>query len=71
VRIELADPLWFAGKEAELRPPTILEFDIIRQIAKDDPVAETLVKSADWIVYVSVIFVVLALIYFTYLSGGE
>jgi len=48
-----------------------LEFDIIRQIAKDDPVAQKLEKSADWIVYVSVIFVVLALIYFTYLSGGE
>ena len=67
----MADPLWFAGTEAELHPPTILEFDIIRQIAKDDPVAQTLTKSADWIVFISVIFVVLALIYFTYLSGGE
>ena len=67
----MADPKWFAGESAELHPPTILEFDIIRQIAKDDPVAETLVKWADWIVYICVIFVVLALIYFTYLSGGE
>lgn len=52
VLVEIADPTFFAGREGRdlqdtmmIRPPTMLEFDIIRQIDGNDENTKTLESS--------------------------
>ena len=49
----------------------MLEFDIIRQIDGNKKEAHVLENCSTFIVWISVLFVVLALIYFTIATGGQ
>jgi uncharacterized membrane protein len=72
VLVEIADPTFFSdmGNTAP-RQPTVLEFDIIRQIDGNDKEAKTLVDTSRAIILICILFVLIAFIFFTLATRGH
>ena len=57
--------------EDDLRPPTVVEFDIIRQIDEDEPEARLIINCSTLVVYCSLLFVIITFLYFTLATRGR